>query len=606
MRRSHRIFFAAVTLLTVLATAESRPALAASSAPVDHLTVDSRSPSGTNSVSLVAGVQYVVTARGKFLNLTYGVAGVRNGVEQSTADAECTQLNPDPTYQRSRFVLLEPSGDPVDLYVGGQNVDWTALNPDALGCSSSHEYQITYVPEVSGPLNFAVHELDNGSYGDNQGTLDVTIDPKNVQVDTLSVPTNAAGAVSNISLDPSKNYRVEVGGLWLTQGAVPIFADAECSNIGTPTPGLANMWDATTPMDPTDDVLDLYVNGKPVTWTPLTATAAGCNDTDHTYTYSIPAGTSGPLGLRVNDTYFGDNQGSLDAVIYEVAPSGAAAGPVALPQVSLAESVTVNANNPSGATALTPVQSGRQYLLKATGVASWGGGQTDAECSTLGSGNSWLANRFAPVAPATDLLDLVVNGNVVTWSPTAGNLADGCNEVDHTYQYTFVASATGQLNFRVNDTFFADNGGSLVVQVFAVDEIPMGTLVIDSADPGGIDTPPLAVGAHYRFEISGTYNYWTGNPLWTADAECSAENAVNFIDHRYAGMTPFADVLDVYVDGGPITWKPLSGTGVCDAGHKYTATVAVSPGARTHLNVADIQYNENSGRLVVQLYAVLH
>src|SRR4051794_32398948 len=83
-------------------------------APLDEtLTVSPRVPTGATSVnSLTPGSKYVVTVTGTF---TYGK--VLSNEPQGSADAECTTLPPDTNYQRSRFLLLEPQGDVLDLYV---------------------------------------------------------------------------------------------------------------------------------------------------------------------------------------------------------------------------------------------------------------------------------------------------------------------------------------------------------------------------------------------------------------------------------------------------------------------------------------------------------
>ena len=98
---------------------------------------------------LVAGTTYTLTVTGVY----------EYGRGSSEADAECSNLDPDDTYQPQRYAALEPSEDLLDLYVDGRNVEWQPTKTDELGCNSiDHTYQQWYTPVSTGPLRLHVHD----------------------------------------------------------------------------------------------------------------------------------------------------------------------------------------------------------------------------------------------------------------------------------------------------------------------------------------------------------------------------------------------------------------------------------------------------------------
>lgn len=601
------------------------PPRAAQAQVIDTVTVDSSSTEPVASTTLTAGETYTVTVEGTF---AYGhpIRGQESGV----ADAECSTLPPDPTYQRARYVLLDPSEDFLDLYLGQNGnlepAEWEATNPDPFGCNSSdHTYSLTFEAEADAPLEFVVKDIDEGAYQNNQGTLTVEISqPEEILLETIDVPVKHAPEVSSTtSLDPDKRYRLVASGTYdygNLEGVPLGRADAECSFAAADTPAT---WQRDTykALDPGGDQLDLYVNANDVAWQPTNGSPTGCNTDDHTYAFAF-TGVSGQLALQVRDmTNSGDNIGSLQVELFEVTvepPEASSAALPGLPETEFSEEVQVDSRDENGSFSAIPVREGEQLFMRVEGTYAYGRGMADARCSNKASHPDDPDPTFRPSEenyPDLDprILQLLINDQAVDWQPPpdkADSLEPECS-VDHSYQLAFVAPSSGLLNFRILDGNYRDNSGTLTVEISRIQEVPAGTVFVPSNMASGALTPPLVGGESYRLEASGTYSYFDNLPNTLADAECSQgyssgppftglPDDPTFEPHRYGSGE--GDLLDLVVDGEHVEWSPEGGSEDCDADHVYSHVLAPSGSGPAGLVIDDTNYGDNSGELRVDVF----
>lgn len=559
---------------------------------VGTVLVAANDPDGeTSAFSLDAGTEYLIEVSGSY---TYGFQG-------GTADAECSNLPPDTTYERNRYVLLDPDGDLLDLQVDGRSVEWLPVEPDPLGCDgNNHVYRLLYVPDATGPVTFGV---DDTGYFDNVGGFEVTVSTETEQlVDTVAVSSaNPAGNASSVALDPTKSYRLEVSGDY-SFGFAAGRADAECVDpIGgvPPTRNLLGL--LLTPLDPSDDPLDLVVDGEFVEWEPVSGEPAGC-DPSGTYELPYQVAASAPIRFSVSDGNHADNAGVLTVLIYEraVAPEPPPGG---VPRVELAETVQVDSSDPDGSSTSAPLTAGESYLFEVSGTYAWGVGQADAECSTRvdTADPVWRRQRsFADVGiDDTTLLDLLVDGEDVEWVATDED-AEGCNTTDHIYRLVHVPETTGLTRFVISDGNFNDNSGVLTVKIFRITEVPVGSVEVDSSNRQGVNVP-TAEGFEYRYAAAGTYFYGAGPSL--ADAECSnrADIAdVTFTRDRFTSGGN--DPLDLDIDAIARDWEPLmADANGCSTDHEYQVTATAS-GPVTNLAIDDVNHSDNFGKLTVEIF----
>lgn len=570
----------------------TRPQVAPSADPADdpelveEVVVDSRSSQGATSLAVLPGDRsYLLEVRG-----TYRWGG-------GQADAECSTELSDPVWRRGRS---EVHGEGAfDLMIDGTVVEWTALSPDARGCSTSHVYRRIHHRVHTSQAHFVIADTN---YNDNQGSLTVAVyllgeaEPTSEVLQVTTLDSRHRPGVDTIPLSPLEEYQIEVAGTFTSAPSLPNTHDAECTSIGG-APGVPDAYSSTT-SDPSDDVFDVYVDGRPITWTPTKGTPIGCNDADHTYVHTFRPDRFGPVNLRVEDPHPQDNEGVLDVTVRRLTSPDARVG---APAVRLAEEVLVPSNSSSGANSMLPLQEGSTYLLEVSGTYFWGEGFADGECSSTLIEGLWHRNRFEAQFPSTDLFDVLVDGAVVEWQPTTADI-EGCNTTDNIYRTLFVPADSGPVNFRINDPGTGDNSGVLKVKILHVDEIPLGAYPVVASDPGGVNTIPLVEDTTYRFVARGEYN--PAAPLdWAADAECSRPpNGTWTASNNLAPNLPDDDVLDVYVDRGPISWTPASGVGECDPGHVYESRFDAARTGTVNLAVFDTLPQDNQGHLIVEVY----
>lgn len=560
----------------------------------EEVKVDSRNPSGANSLTaLQPGKNYLIEAKGTY-NWGSGLS-----------DAECTTAPGDSIYIPDRFAFLDPNNDIADLVINNRFYEWIPTISTVEGCNETdHAYRVGFSPATPGPTNFKVFD---GFHGDNNGEIVVRVylldeaQPAGTQVDQFNVyAASSVGTYSNVTLSPTYQYTIQMSGSYVWNNSIPPgVADAECMRVQG-GPGSRDAAGALTPTDPGDDLLDVYVNGKPVDWSPTKASAAGCNDQDATYTYSFVPSATAKVHLRIYDTVNADNSGFLVAKIRrQFNSSPPAAGPT-LPELSLVEQVDVDSRSASGTNAKVPMRAGEQLVFEASGTYVWGGGKADAECSSSNADPVYRTNRFESSNPGTDLTDVMVNNTYADWAAKTPN-AEGCSS-DHIYRLTYAAPANGLINFRMADGVLNDNTGTIVVKIFRISEIPLGTVTVDSTDPNGALTVPLVAGQTYRLRATGQYVYWNASDNNRADAECSTVDGVSYLPDRYGSVLPSEDVADLYINGRPVQWKPVNGTGACDPLNEYDIEFTPLSSGPGTLKIFDTVYWDNNGKLTVEIF----
>lgn len=578
----------------LIASALVLTATPAGAQPIETVVVSSKASAGQSSTTVLnAGTTYVFEASG---TISYGF---QNGL----SDVECSTLPPDPTWQPFRYFFLDPESDFLDVLVNGDNVMWQPVNGDAFGCNSSnHRYRLTFTPEVSGTVNFRV--LDSG-YSDNQGSFVIDIhEATETLVQSLVVPTNARFGVNSVSLNASNFYRIVASGTG-TYDNTGNQLDAECTTFAPDPTWQPNRF---LLLDLEEDIADLYVAGQNVAWQAQTADLFGCDSTDHVYDVIFRPAASGPVNFGIRDTNYRDNGGALNVSIFQLAFVPTEGDEVLSPPgIVLAEQLEVNSADSDGTTSTAPFAAGQQILIEVIGSYTYGFGAADARCSTISPSTTFVPSEDNFPSPA-GVLQLVVNQQIVPWNPTSPDGGEPeCNSTDHQYRLIYVPSESGQLNFRVRDTGYRDNGGVLTVRIFRIQEIPAGMVFVDSTNPAGAMTPPLIAGRTYRLRASGTYGYFQAVPGTSADAECAQADfpPVNQpLFQRNTFGSGNNDLLDIFVNNANVEWLTAAeGSDVlCDADHLFDLTLTPSANGPINLRIKDTNHMDNSGVLQVQLF----
>lgn len=569
------------------------------------LTVDSTDPDGVDTF-LFGGIGYVFEVSGTY----YWGLGY--------ADGECSEQTDDPVYRRGRLDSVNSSM--LDVTIDGKNIGWQPEEPDAEGCSATHEYRTRFDPVNDGLINLRVADT---VHADNDGELTVNIfrDPgipdASKLVDAYTVATNVPYTASSVQLVAGQRYRVVVSGSYdFGLGFAGATADAECTSVGE-APGQRRLLGLVD--DPTlnEDQHDLYLNGRPVDWVPTEVSPFSCNDDDHGYFHDFEAETTNRLYLGVDDTNHGDNRGELTVEIFELAGDEIGA-PDLVPTIG-AELVTeaainVNSADPDGSNAILPFLPGQTYVLEVTGSYEWGLGSADAECSNNTEGIITApdaTNRRERPGLPKDLLDLLVAGQPVDWLPMAADPENCANDGENTYRTIFTEQDGRLANFRVNDTIYEDNSGFLTVRVFRVVPATATTTPYDefemyASSPETAGTVGLVSGRTYRVQVAGTYDFGLGGQGITADAECT--NVAGGPGLREALQvvlgSPGNDLHDVYVDGRPVDWVPMSPSAAnCDdETHTYHHDFVARDSAPIRLSIADNAHSDNRGVLEVKVF----
>ena len=149
---------------------------------IESIVVDANDADGTwSSEPLTQGLIYELQVAGTF---TYGQG-------DSRADAECSQLLPDETWQPNRYAAMSSYRDILDLYLDNDPVDWQGTETDALGCNSfNHTYVYKFTMPETRHIRLLVRDLD-GSYHENSGGLNVRLRRLDAQAESPAAPTPA-------------------------------------------------------------------------------------------------------------------------------------------------------------------------------------------------------------------------------------------------------------------------------------------------------------------------------------------------------------------------------------------------------------------------------
>jgi hypothetical protein len=406
--------------------------------------------------------------------------------------------------------------------------------------------------------------------------------------ETVTLPATSEGALTLGSLTAGQSYLVEASGTYRWGSKSGQVGDAECSKA----PGDA-VWRRDRSVhawDPTNDHLDLYVDGADMLGEPDVDTGGGCDTRTHTYRWVYQPTRTGRVTLAVWDpTTLTDNSGTLTIRIIAVTPR---------------DQMTwqVPAAAAAGATSPGALEAGGTYLLTVTGTVSAGNGVvSDAECSATGADPVWRRDRSVdPADPAADDLDVLVDRTDQTLLAAVDPDGDGCDTDTHSYQLTLNAGATRPVNIRVDDPAPADDSGALTVTAVRVrPAVGTETVAVDATKPTVQTTRTYLAGQTLRVTATGTYTYAAGV---TADAECSSTTAdppwrstrsTMVADGRYLG--------DVTVDGLLPDWTTVSG-GRCDAAtHSYLLTYTPRATGPLTLGLADLDLADNLGTLTVTI-----
>lgn len=344
---------------------------------------------------------------------------------------------------------------------------------------------------------------------------------------TFTVPSDDPRGVE-VELMEERPYFIRAKGFYyfLHYGRLQhATADAECSRnyqVAADSTWLPNRYGHLT-NDPTDDPLDLYVDGRTLEWMPMTDVGACDAANNYSLMYFPPlrrqAGDADLtprlrwVKLHIYDPFrpFNNvgNAGSLEVEIFPgrepiaregdvhfaevVVDTRAANGTnIVLPGPGLRETIRtyrIVVNGPA-----TPdqeesdAQGNRKpapntytYYNRAPTFAL-----ADAECSRDVADDSWVPFRALSPDGIDDFFDLYVNLQPVEWIPlerafltdasgqfvrdTAGEpIPTGCNVVDHTYRINLDVKAATTVNFKVKRELpYSWNSGNLVVQIYLV------------------------------------------------------------------------------------------------------------------------------------------
>ncbi|MGZ4597431.1 MAG: hypothetical protein ACXV3V_10940, partial [Actinomycetes bacterium] len=294
--------------------------------------------------------------------------------------------------------------------------------------------------------------------------------------ETVTLAGNAASVLTTGALVAGQPYLIEASGVWHYGRKTGMVADAECSTARNDL-----VWRRDRSVhdwDPTNDHLDLYVDGQDLYSDPDTDTGGRCDTATHTYRYVYTPTRSGRVPFESWDpTPLSDNSGSLTIRVIRSAP---------------VDDMTVSVPATAGAGVTSPgaLAAGTAYVATVSGTVDAGAGVTsDAECSWSTTDPVWRQNRSVdPAAPTADHLDLLVDKQDLTFQATS-NDGVGCNSTDHTYRLVVTPRSTRPVNLRIDDPQRSDDSGALTVHfVKVVPPTGAETVHLDAAAPAGAES----------------------------------------------------------------------------------------------------------------------
>jgi hypothetical protein len=406
--------------------------------------------------------------------------------------------------------------------------------------------------------------------------------------ETVTLPAAAEGALTTGAVQTGTSYLVEATGTYKWGPKANQVADAECSKApGDPTwrrDRSVHTW------DPTNDHLDLYVDGTDLLSEPDEDTGDDCDTRTHTYRWVYQPARTGRVTFAVWDpTSLADNAGALSIRVIAVVPRD---------EMSWA----VPAAAASGVTSPGALEAGGTYAITVTGTVDAGGGVvSDAECSMSTTDPVWRRDRSVdPADPAADHLDVLLDRDDESFQPVTDPDGDGCDADTHTYRLVTTPRTTAPVNLRVDDPVWSDDAGELSVTVSRVRPADgTETVTVDSSQAPVSTGRLYLAGQPLRVTATGTYTWAAGT---TADAECSSTTSdptwrstrsTMYVGGRYLG--------DVTVDGSLPDWATTSGARCDTATHSYVLTYTPRQTGPLTFGVSDLDLTDNAGTVTVTI-----
>lgn len=440
---------------------------------------------------------------------------------------------------------------------------------------------------------------------------DGVIDLRRTPYARISVPADGRVVETGFKVAAGSTYSVTAAGLY-TFGGPGQVGDAVCT------------WDTrsqdwvSTParrVKRTYGRLRLLVNGKQVL-------GDACRG-NHTYRGEITLRRDQHVRLRVAGKH-PSSRGRLTVVVGRQRAKVGAALPsyptltpaptysVPTPLMGnglVAETVSVPAAEAGPTYTRGSLAPGALYRVTVSGVVGLGGRvRSNGQCVRV-RGEWYEAASIDPRVPGQDHGNLYVAGTPFAGTPTAG----GCSGNVHVGE--LVASERGRLRLDLWDPLdVSDNTGALTVLVQRVTPVPTpaGTdregprpkqkewqmrreeLTLDAGRArGSVSTMRLRKGERVRVTVTGRYT----SGRTKADASCvrTPEGWLRR-DPQVLGQ----DVLDVWVDGQPASWRAVGG-GACSSDAAYTTRFTAIKGGPLRLAVFDLDHRDNDGTLAVTL-----
>ncbi|MDQ1620764.1 MAG: hypothetical protein QOE19_3333 [Actinomycetota bacterium] len=407
--------------------------------------------------------------------------------------------------------------------------------------------------------------------------------------ETVTLGGAAAGVVTTGALVAGQQYLIEASGTWQYGNKPGMVSDAECSTATTDATWRRDR--SVHSWDPTNDHLDLYVDGQDLFSEPDTDSGGRCDTATHTYRYLYTAGRTGRVPFESWDpTPANDNSGALSIRILSWSPGDDM-------------TMVVPASAGAGVTSPGTLTAGSTYVVTVSGAVDAGAGVTaDAECSVTTGDPVWRRDRAAdPANPAAHRLNVLVDKQDKVFDAVTDD-GTGCNTTDHTYRLVLKPTSTKTINLRVDDPAPADDGGALTVRIVRVVQ-PSGveTVSLDTAKPGAVSARTYLAGGRLKVTATGTYTYAPGI---SADAECTATTGSWAPKRSGLPGATGTDPADVLVNGLLQTWAPVTG-GSCDAvGHSYTVFVIPVKTGPLSFAVADLNLADNVGTVTLSVEPV--
>jgi hypothetical protein len=168
------------------------------------------------------------------------------------------------------------------------------FTPSAPPATDSHDHSWTDTPRPSEAI-------------DNPNHLPVLA----VGEGGVDVSATDDGTSTPFLLRGGQHYLLTATGTY-AYGSDPMTADAECSRWPrNRTWHRATQWEGSG----SNGGLDLTLNDRATSWSPMVDDGTGCDSTTHTYTLVVTPRIDGPLRLALRDDNRSDNAGSVHVVI---------------------------------------------------------------------------------------------------------------------------------------------------------------------------------------------------------------------------------------------------------------------------------------------------